>query len=341
MLCVYRRENAYLINLVLINLGDYIMTYGIKTGKYNDDYSQSINNSAWYYDEKYSGKGGNKKYSKKKNKDWDDDYYDKKGKDKDWDDKYDKKGKDKDWDDDDCDQCDDDYNVITGDDCDNVLCGTECNDKIDGKDGNDTIYGKGGDDLLYGGDGCDYIDGGEGCDTICGGDGDDILIGGGGNDTLYGGDGNDKLYGSNEADCLYGEDGCDLLDGGYGNDYLNGGSGADTYVFGACYGEDVIEDCGDPCETDVVEFKSDINLSDVCFTVCGCDLLVTAGKGDSITIKDWFAGSQNQIEEFKFCEGTITNTQINDALVCYDTVCAPSLVQNDSRPEDANIGIVG
>ncbi|MDO4640512.1 MAG: calcium-binding protein [Neisseria sp.] len=219
-------------------------------------------------------------------------------------------------------------NVIKGNDADNHINGGDGNDVIHGKGGNDTINGDGGNDTLYGGDGCDTLDGGEGCDTLYGGKGDDILIGGGGEDKLYGGDGNDNLYGSNQADCLYGEKGDDLLDGGYGNDYLNGGAGGDTYIIGAGYGHETIEDCGNSCDTDTVSFKSDINLSDVCFSVCGSDLVVTASKCDTVTIQNWFESCNNQIEEFSFCNGsTITNTQINCALNdCTGSVSASSLL---------------
>lgn len=217
-----------------------------------------------------------------------------------------------------------------GEDADNISGGDKA-DKLDGGDGDDKINGDEGNDEIHGGSGCDTLDGGEGCDTLYGGDDNDILIGGGGGDTLYGGNGDDKIYGSDEADCLDGGAGCDLLDGGYGNDVLNGGEGADTYVFGACYGEETIIDCGDPSETDVVGFKTDISLSDVCFSISGSDLLVTTGReGDTITVKDWFESNQNQIEQFTFAseEGTVlTNAQINDSLTdgC-TTICATDLV---------------
>ncbi len=223
-------------------------------------------------------------------------------------------------------------NVINGNAADNVINGGGGNDKLYGGDGCDTLdggagcdvlYGEAGDDKLsggagadklYGGDGNDWLDGGSGNDVLYGGAGDDILIGGGGRDALYGEDGNDNLYGSNDADCLDGGNGCDLLDGGYGNDWLNGGAGGDTYVFGKGYGHDTIVDCGDPCDADNIEFKSDISLSDLCFSYnCG-NLVIDAGKGDSITVKNWFGGEQNQIESLCFDDGTsLSNCDINAA----------------------------
>ena len=224
-------------------------------------------------------------------------------------------------------------NIISGNAADNVINGGGGNDKLYGGDGCDTLnggegcdvlYGEHGDDKLsggagadklYGGEGNDWLDGGSGNDVLYGGAGDDILIGGGGRDALYGEDGDDNLYGSNDADCLDGGNGCDVLDGGYGNDWLNGGAGGDTYIYGKNYGHDTIVDCGDPCDTDRIEFKSDICLTDLCFTASHGNLIISAGKGDSITVKNWFHGEQNQIEMLSFNSNdiSVSNEQINAA----------------------------
>ena len=247
-------------------------------------------------------------------------------------------------------------NIIIGNAADNIIDGKGGNDTLYGGDGNDTLYGGDGNDTIYGGDGCDtlygecgddklyggngadvlyggdgddYLDGGMGNDVLYGGDGHDILVGGGGRDSLHGGNGNDNLFGSNDADCLYGDAGCDILDGGYGNDYLNGGTGGDTYVFGKGYGHDTIEDCGDPCDTDTIEFKSDITLSSLCFTESCNDLIITGSHGDQITVKDWFSSANNQIEVLSFNDGclTVSNSQINAAFEasCYGPVSGSSL----------------
>lgn len=211
--------------------------------------------------------------------------------------------------------------ILYGGDGDDTLNGDDGCDTLYGECGDDMLYGGAGDDKLYGGDGNDTLDGGIGNDVLYGGNGDDILIGGGGRDSLHGGDGNDNLYGSDDADCLYGDNGCDLLDGGYGDDYLNGGKGADTYIYGDGYGKDVIEDCGDPCDTDVIKFKSDINLGHLVFSEdCG-NLVITVDECNTLTVKNWFKGNVHQIEELSFDDGclTLTNGQINAAFEasCY------------------------
>ena len=179
---------------------------------------------------------------------------------------------------------------LTGNCLDNVLTGNQANNILKGEAGDDTLYGKGGNDTLYGGDG---------------------------NDTLYGDAGCDILYGDCGEDVLFGGEGADRLDGGLGNDLLNGGAGADVYVFAAGYGHDVIEDCGDVCETDVLNLKDGIHLENLVFSEdCG-NLVITAcdRPDDSITIKDWFSGAEKQIEQFEFdctCV-TVSNSTINQA----------------------------
>ena len=107
----------------------------------------------------------------------------------------------------------------------------------------------------------------------------------------------------------------DWLDGGSGNDVLYGGAGGDTYIYGKNYGHDTIVDCGDPCDTDRIEFKSDICLTDLCFTASHGNLIISAGKGDSITVKNWFYGEQNQIEMLSFNSNdiSVSNEQNNAA----------------------------
>ncbi|TGX53934.1 hypothetical protein E5A73_07300 [Sphingomonas gei] len=98
----------------------------------------------------------------------------------------------------------------------------------------ETINGTAGEDRLWGG--------GLGNDTLNGLGGHDWLSGGLGNDKLDGGDGNDVLFASLGDDTLLGGNGKDVLFGSYGNDKLWGGAGADSFHFGANFGDDIVYD---------------------------------------------------------------------------------------------------
>ena len=145
------------------------------------------------------------------------------------------------------------------------LTGGAGNDTLFGNDGDDGIAGGSGADRLYGGAGYDNMSGGEGADKLYGGGGKDTLAGDAGDDTLVGNEGDDVLVGGEGKDLLLGGSGADRLDGGAGGDKLVGGSGsdtitgsegndhiwggnwsgdnaADTFVFAAGSGKDIIHD---------------------------------------------------------------------------------------------------
>ncbi|AQR75333.1 Ig-like domain-containing protein [Sphingomonas sp. LM7] len=103
--------------------------------------------------------------------------------------------------------------------------GTYNSETINGTAGEDRLWGGGlGNDTLNGLGGHDWLSGGLGNDRIDGGDGNDVLFGNLGDDTLMGGNGKDGLFGS------------------YGYDKLWGGAGADTFHFGATFGDDTVYD---------------------------------------------------------------------------------------------------
>ncbi|AXA91125.1 calcium-binding protein [Massilia sp. YMA4] len=108
--------------------------------------------------------------------------------------------------------------------------------------------------------------------------GDDRLTATGRATLLDGGAGNDTLAGGAAADFLYGGRGNDSLAAG-GNDVVgfNAGDGADTLL--AASGDITLSLGGafDPAQ---------LRLSQA-----GSDLLLGLGGGDSVTLKDWYAGS--------------------------------------------------
>jgi len=115
------------------------------------------------------------------------------------------------------------------------------------------------------------------------------LAGGGGTDLLLGADSDDGLDGGNGNDWLFGGAGADNLTGGKGNDILTGGDGEDVFVFTAKSGKDIITDFD--VNNDVLQIaKSKLikNVGDVIQHAKqhGDDLVITLGKGQTITLKD-------------------------------------------------------
>ena len=162
------------------------------------------------------------------------------------------------------------------------------NDTIIGTDGNDWINGGEGNDEIYGGTaGHDMLSGHKGSNTIVAGvkgsDGKYIL-----NDDgveMYGGDGNDVMVGSNGDDFIAGHAGNDTITAGLGNDTIFGKSwdanevaesDADTFIFSAGHGNDVIADAD---SSDTLKFEG-IKLSDVIFFKKGKSLYIQSNRGD-------------------------------------------------------------
>ena len=114
---------------------------------------------------------------------------------------------------------------------------------VTGTNGRDPIaFGNTGDDNIRGFDGNDAIVGFNGNDFLDGGDGDDFVFGSQDDDIVLGGNGNDVVRGDNEA----AGNGADIIVGGAGDDLLKGDGdnlvGADTFVFSAGDGNDIIQD---------------------------------------------------------------------------------------------------
>lgn len=72
--------------------------------------------------------------------------------------------------------------------------------------------------------------------------GNDYIVTGAGDDLINGGWGNDRPLGGRGNDVIDGGVSNDRLIGGEHNDTLTGGAGADTFVFAAGDGRDVITD---------------------------------------------------------------------------------------------------
>ena len=180
---------------------------------------------------------------------------------------------------------------LSGGKGDDILIGGSGDDILKGRGGDDQLFGGGGDDVLFGSSGADTLDGGTGADTLFGSSGKDILDGGAGNDYLDGGSGNDILDGGDGNDFMIGGRGDDVLRGGAGDDRMSGGDGADTFIFDAQSGHDIITDI---LQQDVLVFEGqefhmdDMILSeneegDVVITFEGIDTSVTL---DGVSLDD-------------------------------------------------------
>jgi Ca2+-binding RTX toxin-like protein len=153
-------------------------------------------------------------------------------------------------------------NSLNGNDASNVLNGGAGNDFLDGHGGADTLNGGAGNDIYVVDNAGDKIAEGanEGTDEILAqtsytlaskvqveimtalGNSPVNLTGNEYAQTMVGNDYDNVLSGLGGNDYLNGWDGNDTLKGGAGNDYLIGGWGADTFLFEAKPGNDVIED---------------------------------------------------------------------------------------------------
>ena len=165
----------------------------------------------------------------------------------------------------------------------------------------------------------------ENAKTIDGGKGNDVIWGSAGADTIKGGDGNDKLYvfGENSVTyagsgddlinlyaktnkTLYGEKGNDTIsieygsatvEGGAGNDSIWGGfvtesdlifkkgSGHDLYQYRGALKTNTAGDTTVNADTLVFE---NISTSALAFSQDGDNLVISYGKNDSVTVKDYY-----------------------------------------------------
>lgn len=210
--------------------------------------------------------------------------------------------------------------VYAGDGADFVSTG-DGDDQIYGEGGDDEIYSGRGDDLLDGGPGDDFLAGNIGNDTIIGGAGDwDVasFTGEPPTDTVAGEDigfiftavtgaGNEGSYftstdgataidtmteieeirATNHNDTFLGGDWDETFDGRLGNDVATGGDGADTFIFYANSGQDVITDF-DATEGDRLDLSRSAYLTEGALdtsgdgTVDAADDHVTLDGGDLV-----------------------------------------------------------
>ena len=132
--------------------------------------------------------------------------------------------------------------------------------------------------------------------TIIGWEGRNILNGGAGNDTLYGGNDNDILIGGTGNDILYGR-----------------GGQKDIFQFEKGHGQDVIDEVFyDYATNNDLIFKGAYSAN-AAFSRYGDDLIIHAyGSDDSVTINNYFLGSNNQAFNFIFNDKTVNYQYIEN-----------------------------
>ncbi|BCM25591.1 calcium-binding protein [Methyloradius palustris] len=170
--------------------------------------------------------------------------------------------------------------------------------------GDDYVYGNGGDDKLFGEEGSDYLDGGDGSDSLVGGAGDDSLFGQAGNDTLI---------------------------GSTGSDYMSGGDGSDTFIVSQGDGIDNIYQYDTTIgHVDTLQFSDVASNGLTSIQKLDNNLVMNYGASDSVTLMNYFIGSDYRITQIQFTDilipveqlfalYSLTLTSGNDSVILGDT----------------------
>ena len=132
------------------------------------------------------------------------------------------------------------------------------------------------------------IRGGVGPDTLNGDPETPILEGGAGNDTLNAGSLDSLLIGGAGNDALNGAAGDDLLAGGVGNDTIETGAGSNVVAFNSGGGEDTV--WSDAGASNTLSLGGGLRYQDLSLSKDGDDLVLNAGGGDSVRLKEWYNG---------------------------------------------------
>src|SRR5207245_4514854 len=137
-------------------------------------------------------------------------------------------------------------------------------------------------------------------------------------ENAVGGAYDDIIRGSDAPNMLFGRGGNDTLIGAGGNDILDGGDGNDTYVFGLGDGHDIVRDSGGNLDT--VQFGAGISFDQIRLQRSANDLVASIiGTADQLTIKNWYLGGDNGVEQFKTASGAVSPVE---------TLVVESQVQN-------------
>ncbi|MGD9163826.1 MAG: calcium-binding protein, partial [Chromatiales bacterium] len=162
-------------------------------------------------------------------------------------------------------------------------------------------------------------------------------------DLVKAGDGNDKITGYIEANNrMYGEAGDDTISiaantysakyenlfvGGTGNDTLTGAYSADTYLFNRGDGSDLVYNAYNRDDnTDSLLFSSGVSADQLWFSRLGNDLIVSViGTQDKVTIKSWYSGANNQLDEIRTPSEVLYANQVDQLVSAMSEFAAPAI----------------
>ena len=146
------------------------------------------------------------------------------------------------------------------------------------------------------------------------------------------------------ADTLLGGEGADVLDGGPDADGLYGEAGDDTYRFGRGSGQDVIADSdATPGNTDTARFGATIDPLDLVVAQIGNDLVLSVhATADSLTVRDWYSGSDLQVEVIEAGDGgRLLSAQVQQLIQDMATYTASTGLTwdqaIDQRPDEVQV----
>lgn len=129
----------------------------------------------------------------------------------------------------------------------------------------------------------------------------DYASGLGANVNVTGNDLGDTIIGNSGNNALTGGSGSDILISGSGSDLLTGGGGYDIYRISPAFGQTQINNYaldGATGPHGEVDFASGITDENLWLVQSGYDLTIDLlGTSASVTVKDWFSSTSNQLQE--------------------------------------------
>ena len=123
--------------------------------------------------------------------------------------------------------------------------------------------------------------------------------------------------------------------GGTGDDMLVDGFGNDEYDFGVGDGQDIVSDTDATVgNKDRIVFTSFLRTDQLWFSRANNDLKIAIiGRTDSITVKNWYLGAQNQVETFSANGRTLLSSSVNALVQAMATFDRPPVAGETELPQ--------